>query len=72
MNTFKKIALGLTAASIAAAPIAASAAQVSDLRALSAQEEVNEAGMSWGLILLGVAVIVGAIVIIANDSPSSP
>lgn len=70
MNMFKKVALGLTVASIAIAPIAASAAPTADLRASSALEETNE--LSTVGILALIAAIIGGIIIIADDSPSSP
>jgi hypothetical protein len=74
MNIIKKMTLGVAAVSAAVMPIAASAAPLADLRALSAVEEGNEVeGTSWVLILFAIAAVVGGIVIIADDdSPSSP
>ena len=76
MNILKKAAVALAATSMLVAPVAASAAPLADLRAISAVEgESDVEGASWVLILLGVAAAIGAIVAIADgsdDSPTSP
>lgn len=73
MNMIKKMTLGMAVASTAVMPIAASAAPVADLRAVSVVDEGNDVeGTSWLLILFGIAVVVGGIIVIADDSPSSP
>ncbi len=72
MSMLKKAAVAFAAASMIASPIAASAAPVADIRAASAIEESSEA-VSLPLILLGLAAVVGLIVIVSDDdSPSSP
>ena len=76
MNILKKAAVALAATSMLVAPVAASAAPLADLRAISALEgESDVAGASWVLILFGVAAAIGAIVLIADgsdDEPTSP
>ena len=76
MNILKKAAVALAATSMLVAPVAASAAPLADLRAISAVEgESDVEGASWVLILIGVAAAIGAIVLIADgsdDEPTSP
>jgi hypothetical protein len=76
MNILNKAAVALAATSMLVAPVAASAAPLADLRAVSAVEGENDvAGASWVLILLGVAVAIGGIIAIADgsdDEPTSP
>lgn len=72
MSMLKKAAVAFATVSMVASPIAASAAPVADLRAVSAMEEGSEA-VSLPLILLGLAAVIGLIVIVSDDdSPSSP
>lgn len=71
MNMFKKSAVAFAALSMVASPIAASAAPVADLRAMSSVEESSEA-VPVPLILLGLVALIGLVVIIADDGPSSP
>jgi hypothetical protein len=75
MNMFKKAAVAVAAVSMVAAPVAATAAPLADLRAASAVEGESEAAASWVLILFGLAAAIGGIVAIADgsdDSPTSP
>lgn len=72
MSMFKKAAVAFAAVSMVAAPVAASAAPIADLRALSAVEDGNEAQVSWVLLLFGLAAAVGGIVAIADGSDNSP
>lgn len=76
MNIFNKAAVAIAATSMVIAPVAASAAPLADLRAVSAVEgESDVAGSSWILILLGVAAAIGGIIAIADgsdDEPTSP
>lgn len=76
MNILKKAAVALAATSMLVAPVAASAAPLADLRAISAVEgESDVEGASWVLILIGVAAAIGAIVAISDgsdDEPTSP
>jgi hypothetical protein len=73
MSILKKITLGVATVSAAVMPIAASAAPVADLRAVSVVDEASEVeGTSWVLILFAVAAVVGGIVAIAGGSDNSP
>lgn len=73
MTMIKKMALSLTAVSMAVAPIAASAAQTAQLRALSTQEEASEMETgTWLWILALIAAIVGGVALIGKNSPTSP
>lgn len=75
MNIVKKAAVAMAAMSMVAAPFAASAASTVDLRALSVVEDANGQAEGEGdilLILLGVAAVIGLIIVISDDSPSSP
>ncbi len=72
MTMLKKAAIAFAAVSMVAAPVAATAAPIADLRAASIVEDANEAGASWVLILFGLAAAVGGIVAIADGSDNSP
>lgn len=72
MKIFKKAAIAVAAVSMIASPVVASAATTVDVRALSAVEGENNEGASWALILLGLAAVIGLIVIVSDDGPSSP
>ena len=76
MNILKKAAVAFAATSMLVAPVAASAAPLADLRAISAVEgESDVEGASGVLILIGVAAAIGANVEIADgsdDEPTSP
>ena len=75
MNMFKKAAVAFAAVSMVAAPVAATAAPLADLRVASAVEGESESGASWVLMLLGLAAAIGGIVAVADgsdDSPTSP
>jgi hypothetical protein len=72
MNIFKKAAVAMAAVSMVASPVVAFAAPAVDVRAVSAVEGESEAGVSWALILLGLAAVVGLIVVVSDDDPSSP
>lgn len=72
MNMLKKTAVAMAAMSMIASPVVASAATAVDVRALSAIENENDEGASLPLILLGLAAVIGLIVIISDDDPSSP
>jgi hypothetical protein len=74
MTLIKKALVASAAASMLLAPVAASAAPIADLRAVSAVEGASDVeGSSWILILLGVAAAVAGIIVIADgDDPTSP
>jgi hypothetical protein len=80
MNFLKKATVAFAAASMVAAPVAASAAQprFDDLRVSTEMQdsaalgEDGAAGESWVLLLLAAAAIIGGIVIAAGGSSSSP
>ena len=81
MTFLKKASMALVAASLVAAPVAATAstAQFSDLRAdsqLTDASAMGEGGAStWILALLAAAAVVAGIIIAAdgsNNSPTSP
>lgn len=73
MNMLKKAAISFAAVSMVVAPVAASAAPIADLRAVSVVDEANEVeGTSWIVILFGVAAVVGGIIAIAGGSDNSP
>jgi hypothetical protein len=75
MTMFKKAAVAFAAVSMVAAPVAATAAPIADLRAASVIEDASEANTSWVLILFGLAAAIGGIVALADgsdDSPTSP
>lgn len=72
MNMFKKAAVAFAAVSMVAAPVAATAAPLADLRVASEIEGENQEGASWVLILFGVAAAIGGIVAIADGSDNSP
>ncbi|NJS15047.1 MAG: hypothetical protein HC788_11065 [Sphingopyxis sp.] len=74
MNLFKKALVASAATSMLLAPVAASAAPIADLRAVSAVDGASEMeGSSWIFILLGVAAAVGLIVVVSDDDdPTSP
>jgi hypothetical protein len=73
MNMLKKAAISFAAVSMVVAPVAASAAPIADLRAVSVVDEASEVeGTSWVLILFGVAAAIGGIVAIAGGSDNSP
>lgn len=72
MNMFKKAAYAFAAVSMVAAPVAATAAPLADLRIASVIEDENEEGSNIILILLAVAAAIGAIVIIADGSDNRP
>jgi hypothetical protein len=72
MTMLKKAAIAFAAVSMVAAPVAATAAPIADLRAASIVEDSSEAGASWVLILFGLAAAVGGIVAIADGSDNSP
>lgn len=72
MSVLKKAAVGMAAISMVASPVVVSAAPIADLRAVSAVEDSSEAQLSWPVILLGLAAAIGLIVVVADDSPSSP
>jgi hypothetical protein len=72
MTMLKKAAISLAMLSMAAAPVAASAA--SGARALSAAEGQSnlEGNSSWIIGLIGLLAGVTAIVLIADDDEDSP
>lgn len=70
MKLFNKAAVALAVVTLVASPIVASAAPALDVRALSAIEDENS--ISPALIVLGLALVVGLIVIVSDDDPSSP
>jgi len=72
MTMLKKAAISLAMLSMAAAPVAASAA--SGARALSAAEGQSnlEGNSSWIIGLIGLLAGVTAIVLIADDDEESP
>lgn len=73
MNIFKKAAISFAAVSMVVAPVAASAATIADLRAVSVSEEANEAGAGiWVFVLLGIVTAVGGIIVLADGSDNSP
>lgn len=78
MHPISRAAVALTIASIAIAPVAASAAPAFDgTRALSATGDANklEGNSSWLIGLLGLLAGVAAIIIVASnddDAPVSP
>jgi hypothetical protein len=74
MTMIKKALVAFAATSMVVAPVAASAAPIADLRAVSATEDASEMeGSSWILILLGVAAAIGLIIVVSDDDePTSP
>jgi hypothetical protein len=79
MNFLKKATVAFAAASMVAAPVAASAAQprFDDLRVSTEMQDSaamgeDVTGESWVLLLLAAAAIIGGIVIAAGGSSSSP
>lgn len=78
MNLLKKTAISLAAASMVAAPVAASAAPAFDsARATSATgDESNlEGSTAWIVALLALAAIIGGIILASDnnsDTPTSP
>ncbi|MGV7120696.1 hypothetical protein [Sphingopyxis sp. 550A] len=78
MHPISRAAIALTAASIAIAPVAASAAPAIDgTRAVSATSGANqlEGNSSWLIGLIGLLAGVAAIIIVASnddDAPVSP
>lgn len=72
MIMLKKAAVAFAAISMVAAPVAATAAPIADLRAVSAVEGESEAATSWVLILFALAAAIGGLVAIADGSDNSP
>lgn len=73
MNMFKKAAVSFAAVSLVAAPVAASAASIADLRAVSVADEASEVeGTSWVLIVLALGAAIFGIVELAGGSDNSP
>ncbi len=77
MSFGKKIAVGLATASLVAAPVVASAAPMAaDLAraaSVASEGEDGDGGVSLPIILLGVAAVIGGIILIADDNePTSP
>jgi hypothetical protein len=73
MTIFKKGAVAFAAVSMVAAPVAASAAPIADLRAVSAAEDANEIeGSSWIVILFALAAVIGGVIAISDGSSNAP
>ena len=75
MRKFRNMIIGLAAASMIAAPVAASAANsLEGARASSRVSEANNLGgrSGWIVGLVGLLAGVAAIVIIANDDDDAP
>ena len=73
MKIVKKAAVAMAAMSMIASPVVASAASTVDVRALSVVDDANNEGANIALILLGLAAVIGLIIVVSdNDSPRSP
>jgi len=75
MHMFRKAVIGLAAASMMVAPVAASAANsLEGARASSSVSEANNLGgrSGWIIGLVGLLAGVAAIIIIANDDDDAP
>jgi hypothetical protein len=78
MNFLKKATVAFAAASMVAAPVAASAAQprFDDLRVSTEMQDSaamgESVGESWVLLLLATAAIIAGIVVAAGGSSNTP